>query len=395
MITRVATRDTELAGVPIPAGSTVMPMLGCGEPGRGALPGSGPLRHLPRAEAPHLVRPRRPRLPRDAPGPARDARRAQPYCSTACPTCASIPGGVTITARLFQSQRRCPAASSGHHRARGATCKTLGSRGRTAKGVPSSSRATVVPRLAKPARHIRYAPDGDRCRLCDFMTGHDAHLIAARPAVVPSQSGRRFAIARGPRLPRWLRQPRHGGGACWRRNTLGSAPRPKKSWVALLGTPTPFRTRSRACSIPEPRGVLDPDDDSSRAVDHGKRRQAVGDRDCAQSRAGAGGLLRVVTRQGRARRRRAVWRGSAGRDRHRRRRRPARPAPRLRRLQPHVAVDRRARADPRQPASTSSRRRRSSTAGDWARIASDWSRRASAAARRSSARGSARDSSSC
>jgi hypothetical protein len=43
-----------------------------------------------------------------------------------------------------------------------------------------------VPRLAKPARHIRYAPDGDRCRLCDFMTGHDAHLIAARPAVVPS-----------------------------------------------------------------------------------------------------------------------------------------------------------------------------------------------------------------
>jgi len=30
---------------------------------------------------------------------------------------------------------------------------------------------------------------------------------------VPSQSGRRFAIARGPRLPRWLRQPRHGGGA--------------------------------------------------------------------------------------------------------------------------------------------------------------------------------------
>lgn len=27
-ITRVATRDTELAGVPIPAGSSVMPMLG-------------------------------------------------------------------------------------------------------------------------------------------------------------------------------------------------------------------------------------------------------------------------------------------------------------------------------------------------------------------------------
>src|SRR5580765_4564267 len=65
------------------------------------------------------------------------------------------------------------------------------------------------------------------------MTRHDAYLITARPAAMPAQGCRRFA-ARGPRLPRWLRQPRHGGGACWRRNTLGSAPRPKKSWVALL-----------------------------------------------------------------------------------------------------------------------------------------------------------------
>src|SRR5580765_230011 len=81
---------------------------------------------------------------------------------------------------------------------------------------------------------MRYAPDGDRRRVCDFMTGPDAHPITARPAAMPSQSGRRFAIARVPRLPRWLRQPRHGGGACWRRNILGSAPRPKKSWVALL-----------------------------------------------------------------------------------------------------------------------------------------------------------------
>ena len=82
-------------------------------------------------------------------------------------------------------------------------------------------------------------------------------------------------------------------------------------------------------------------------MDHGKRGEAVGDRDCAQSRAGAGGLLCVVTRQGRARRRRAVWPGSVGRHRNQRHRRPARPAPGLRRLQPHVAVDRRARADPR------------------------------------------------
>src|SRR5580765_1898793 len=70
------------------------------------------------------------------------------------------------------------------------------------------------------------------------MMRRDAHLLTARPAAMPSQGCRRSA-ARGPRLPRWLRQPRHGGGACWRRNTLGSVPRPKKSWVALLGHPEP------------------------------------------------------------------------------------------------------------------------------------------------------------
>src|SRR6185369_17327899 len=36
---------------------------------------------------------------------------------------------------------------------------------------------------------------------------------------------------------------RHAGGACWRRNTLGSAPRPKKSWVALLGSSAPLRAQ--------------------------------------------------------------------------------------------------------------------------------------------------------
>ena len=45
------------------------------------------------------------------------------------------------------------------------------------------------------------------------------------------------------------------------------------------------------------------DDASSRAVDHGKRGPAIGDRDRRESRARAGGLLRVVTRQGRTRRR--------------------------------------------------------------------------------------------
>ena len=51
-ITRVATRDTELAGVPIPAGSSVMPMLGAANRARGPLPRPRPLRHLPRAAHP-------------------------------------------------------------------------------------------------------------------------------------------------------------------------------------------------------------------------------------------------------------------------------------------------------------------------------------------------------
>src|SRR5580765_802420 len=60
---------------------------------------------------------------------------------------------------------------------------------------------------------------------------------------------RRFAIARVARFPRWLHQPRHGGGACWRRNTLGSAPRPKKSWVAFLATARRPRPTGRRAGV--------------------------------------------------------------------------------------------------------------------------------------------------
>ena len=85
----------------------------CGQPGRGSVPGSRPLRHLPRAEAPHLVRPRRPRLPRDAPDPARDARRARTSCSTGCRTCASIPRARirTSAGRYSGRRRRCRCCS--------------------------------------------------------------------------------------------------------------------------------------------------------------------------------------------------------------------------------------------------------------------------------------------
>src|SRR6185369_258149 len=67
--------------------------------------------------------------------------------------------------------------------------------------------------------------------------------------------------SRVPRLPRWLRQPRHGGGACGRRNTLGSAPRPKKAWVALTSR------AARAVDAPDPRSAR-PDVEEDEAVEH-------------------------------------------------------------------------------------------------------------------------------
>ena len=76
-ITRVANRDTELGGVPIPAGSSVMPMLGSANRQEDRY-GPGPVRHLPRSQGPHRLGARGTRMPRHAPGPARDAHRLQP-----------------------------------------------------------------------------------------------------------------------------------------------------------------------------------------------------------------------------------------------------------------------------------------------------------------------------
>ena len=78
VFTRVATRDTELAGCTDPGRLLGHAHARLGQPGRRALGGSRPLRHLPPGEAPHRFRLRGARVPRNAPGPARDARRPQP-----------------------------------------------------------------------------------------------------------------------------------------------------------------------------------------------------------------------------------------------------------------------------------------------------------------------------
>ena len=61
-----------------PAGCAVMPMLGAANRQDESVSRSRPLRHLPRGQGPNRMGARRPRLPRHAPGAARDARRAEP-----------------------------------------------------------------------------------------------------------------------------------------------------------------------------------------------------------------------------------------------------------------------------------------------------------------------------
>ena len=106
-----------------------------------------------------------------------------------------------------------------------------------------------------------------------------------------------------------------------------------------------MRTLNRTAS--PGNGEQHTDVDSSRAVDDGQRRQGVGQGDPRQPVLRAGRLLRMVREQGRRRRRRARRGGAGRRCRDERRRRPAPIATRLRRLQPDVAVGRRARPHPR------------------------------------------------
>ena len=97
----------------------------------------------------------------------------------------------------------------------------------------------------------------------------------------------------------------------------------------------------------DPTGRIGPDDDDDRAMDHRKRRQALGSGGGGTSRPRADRLLRLVARQGRTRRRRALRHRPRRHHRIERHRRSARARAGLCRLQPHVAGSGRARPDPR------------------------------------------------
>src|SRR6476660_2909237 len=121
-------------------------------------------------------------------------------------------------------------------------------------------RTTVVPRLAKPARHAPYAPDGELFSFGGRKKGPGCpRFTPARPlfalTVAPGVKGRpdryaagppeELAPSRVPRLPRWLRQPRHVGRAWYYPFTLASGSDPRhESRVALLAPEELERARS-------------------------------------------------------------------------------------------------------------------------------------------------------
>ncbi len=78
MITRVASRDTELGGVQNPGGLFGDADTGCGQPAGRAIRRPEPVQHLPRCQAEHRVGAWRSRMPRHAPGAAGDAGGAEP-----------------------------------------------------------------------------------------------------------------------------------------------------------------------------------------------------------------------------------------------------------------------------------------------------------------------------
>ncbi len=99
-ITRVATKDTELGGVQIPAGATVMPMLGSANRQEDRYPDPEQVRHLPAVErGESRVGAWCARLPRHAPRAPRDAYWRSTFCSTDCRTCDSTPTATTRMSR--------------------------------------------------------------------------------------------------------------------------------------------------------------------------------------------------------------------------------------------------------------------------------------------------------
>ena len=77
-INRTTTCEVEIGGVTIGPDESISPAHRLGQPRRDAVGRPRDLRHLPARHPPHRVRPRAAHVPRDAPGPARDAGAAQP-----------------------------------------------------------------------------------------------------------------------------------------------------------------------------------------------------------------------------------------------------------------------------------------------------------------------------
>ena len=77
-ITRTTTCDTELGGVQIPEGCSVLPMLGSTNRQEDRWDEPRRVRHLPHGQGQSRLGPRRPRVSRHAPGAARDAHGHQP-----------------------------------------------------------------------------------------------------------------------------------------------------------------------------------------------------------------------------------------------------------------------------------------------------------------------------
>ena len=112
-IMRTATRDTEVEGVPIPAGSIVVGQHRLREPRRAVLGQPRGVRHLPPAAPAPRVRVGPAHVPRPAPRPHGDARRAHPGARPAARTCASTPTPSRRSSPARSSARRTRCPSSG------------------------------------------------------------------------------------------------------------------------------------------------------------------------------------------------------------------------------------------------------------------------------------------
>ena len=135
IIIRSATRDIEVDGVTIPAGASVVCNLGSANHDRTRWDDAGGVRHLPRAPAPHRLRPRAPHVPGHAPRPHGDPGGAERAVRPAARACASTPTPTRPTSPGRSSGPRPASTSSGTEpsrraaRPQGAACVDLLHRG--------------------------------------------------------------------------------------------------------------------------------------------------------------------------------------------------------------------------------------------------------------------------